>query len=381
MTLVKRGIIHDGCNIVAKGTVRIKEGDVCIESMHNLIAVDGKNFSELCEPTKYRTEQGQLTTNEDEELKARLNELTQEKEQLTIGMQNKINDLQAKLEREYSLRLSIEEREKKVSTETANVITQLSTKKEEVETLQSKLEYAEGLVKELQSRLESEGSLLEQRGLRIQSLLNEKEAKEKRLERAESLQDQLDSTIIMLGEKEDKMQTLQEELGKKEDTVQEVKGKEKNAKVAVAELKNQVALMEAERMEDKKNSAIMLDDFSQWRGVAEDELTMAKKELEHSRTTITTLKNELEVAELEESEFNTTITELRNENNELRKRLQLAAAPAEPEEKPSRKIRTSQSLKYLVKIIKPKEKDATTESKKERKEREKRNSVASNPSV
>lgn len=61
MTLVKRGVIYDGCPIIAKGTVRIKDGDVCIDTKHELMSVDGKNFAYLCEPGKHRTEQGQLT--------------------------------------------------------------------------------------------------------------------------------------------------------------------------------------------------------------------------------------------------------------------------------------------------------------------------------
>lgn len=198
-----------------------------------------------------------------------------------LGMQIAIAKLQAKLDHEYSLRASIEghlEREKQVSSEAAQVIhdakAKLAAKVEEVEMLQNKLSHAEGLVKELESRLESEGSLLEQRGMKIQSLLNEKESSSKNLEvnlgREESLREQLDSTVMILGEKEEKLQNLQQQLGQKDEKVKEVIEKQKDAKVVAAELQNQVALLEAERIEDKKNSAMLLDDFSQWRSSTEE---------------------------------------------------------------------------------------------------------------
>lgn len=198
-----------------------------------------------------------------------------------LGMQIAIANLQAKLDHEYSLRASIEghlEREKQVSSEAAQVIhdakAKLAAKVEEVEMLQNKLSHAEGLVKELESRLESEGSLLEQRGMKIQSLLNEKESSSKNLEvnlgREESLREQLDSTVMILGEKEEKLQNLQQQLGQKDEKVKEVIEKQKDAKVVAAELQNQVALLEAERIEDKKNSAMLLDDFSQWRSSTEE---------------------------------------------------------------------------------------------------------------
>lgn len=76
MTLVKRGVIYDGCPIVAKGTIRIKNGEASIESMHNLMAVDGKNFADLCQPGKSRTEQGQLTHTDTEGNHTREIELT-----------------------------------------------------------------------------------------------------------------------------------------------------------------------------------------------------------------------------------------------------------------------------------------------------------------
>jgi hypothetical protein len=58
MTLIKRGVIYDGCPIAAKGTIRIKDGEVSIDTMHNLMVVDGKNFAALCDGGK--NEQGEV---------------------------------------------------------------------------------------------------------------------------------------------------------------------------------------------------------------------------------------------------------------------------------------------------------------------------------
>ena len=60
MTLLDRGVIYDGCPIVAKGTIRINNGEISIDTMHNLMAVDGKNFAALCEPDGGKNEQGDI---------------------------------------------------------------------------------------------------------------------------------------------------------------------------------------------------------------------------------------------------------------------------------------------------------------------------------
>jgi hypothetical protein len=60
VTLMKRGVIYDGCPIVAKGTIRIKDGEISIDTMHNLMAVGGKSFASLCEPHGVKNEQGDV---------------------------------------------------------------------------------------------------------------------------------------------------------------------------------------------------------------------------------------------------------------------------------------------------------------------------------
>lgn len=66
MVLLKRGVIYDGCPIITKGTIRVKDGDLSIDTDHSKMVVDGKNFASLCEPGKFKNEQGEQILSVDE---------------------------------------------------------------------------------------------------------------------------------------------------------------------------------------------------------------------------------------------------------------------------------------------------------------------------
>lgn len=60
MTLLKRGVIYDGCPIVTKGTIHVRDGEISIDTMHDLMLINGKTFASLCVPGSVKDEQGNV---------------------------------------------------------------------------------------------------------------------------------------------------------------------------------------------------------------------------------------------------------------------------------------------------------------------------------
>lgn len=46
--LIASGKIRDGCTLNAQGTVRLRDGEIFIESLRSLVDIDGDNFEKLC---------------------------------------------------------------------------------------------------------------------------------------------------------------------------------------------------------------------------------------------------------------------------------------------------------------------------------------------
>jgi hypothetical protein len=142
-----------------------------------------------------------------------------------IGMKKTVESLQTKLQHENTLRTSFEEhlaREKRISEEATEVILEMKSK-----------------------------------------LANE-------IERIEALKAQLDSTGILLEEKEEKLRELQQILADREAKVKVHDMREKEALMLADALREQVMLLEEERMEQKKNSAVLLEDFNEWQKNSEE---------------------------------------------------------------------------------------------------------------
>lgn len=274
VTLMKRGVIYDGCPIVTKGTIRIQNGDISIDTIHNQMLVDGKNFASLCEGGNLKNEQGDIMDVDElpEIWKTKIAELTSQNEQLTDGLKKNV----------------------------------------------------------------------------------------------ESLRMQLDSARLMLEEKEEKLRELQLLLADREAKCRMHEAREKEALMVAEGLKDQVTLLEEERTTEKENSAVLLEDFNEWRNNSEEEISQLKQELERRGTAINTLTNELEVANLEDQH---TISALQKENQTLKAETQETPAP--------KKVKSQTSIKNLLKGISKKDKEGQRE-KKERKEST-RGSIASAP--
>eukprot|EP00026_Physarum_polycephalum_P012478 Phypoly_transcript_12791.p1 GENE.Phypoly_transcript_12791~~Phypoly_transcript_12791.p1 ORF type:complete len:326 (+),score=77.94 Phypoly_transcript_12791:42-1019(+) len=321
MTLMKRGVIYDGCPIVAKGTIRIKNGEISIDTMHNLMAVDGKSFAALCEGGK--NEQGEVKEIDEvpEIYREKIEELTTQNEKVVEGLKKTIESLQQKLQNEYTLRDTFETR-----------ISEEATFK----------------ILELKSKLAEEA------------------------ERVEALKAQLDSAGLLLTEKEEKLRETVLLLADRDARVKVHEMREKESLMIAESLREQIALLEDERKEEKSNSAALLEDFNEWRSNSDEEIQALKKELEESRSTIVTLKNELEVAELEASGYQQTIATLQKEIGSLKHEHDEHAAQAAPET--PRKMRQT-SIRGLMKGM--------MKSSKEKEERkvEKKNSFASAPQL
>jgi len=333
MTLMKRGVIYDGCPIVAKGTIRINNGEVSIDTMHDLMAVDGKNFATLCDPNA-KNEQGDLKEIEalPEIWKAKIDELTTQNERVVAGMKRTVESLQSKLQQEITLKLSFEEnlaREKRISEEATQVLM------------------------EMRSKLAEE------------------------VERVEALKAQLDSAGILLEEKEEKLHELQLLLADREAKVKVHEMREKEALMLAEGLREQVKLLEEERTEEKTNTATLLDDFNEWKKSSEEEIAELKRELEKRKATITTLQNELEIAELEDSTYHQTIASLQKENEVLKH----DSDPRLPAQDTAADRRKSSTIKTFLKGISKhnKEKDATKQ--KDSSKQKKTKWVAATPSM
>jgi len=281
MTLIKRGVIYDGCPIAAKGTIRIKDGEVSIDTMHNLMVVDGKNFATLCDGGK--NEQGEVKEIDElpEIYRTKIEELTTQNEKVIEGMKKTVESLQQKLQNEYALRTTFEER---ISEEATQKILELKSK------------------------------LAEQ------------------VEQVEALKAQLDSAGILLAEKEEKLREAQLLLADGDARVKVHEFREKEDLMTAEGLREQVTLLEDERREQKENSTVLLEDFNEWRSNSEEEIQELKKELEQNKSTISTLKNELEVAELEARGYQQTIATLQKENRSLKHEFEEhQAQPQEPD--------------------------------------------------
>lgn len=356
--MLKRGIIYDGCPIVTKGTIRVTNGDIAIDTNHNQMLVDGKNFSDLCgSSTSSRTEQGELKDEfeDTEKLKAKIAELTLGHEQLVNGLRQTVDSLQVKLQQEHSVRSSFEgdlERERKISEEATKVITGMKGKLQET------------------------------------------------VELVEALKLQLDTAKALLEEKENRVGALQFQLVEKDAQIKLVAQREQEAQQLVGTLRNQIAVMEQERSPDKQTNAVILDDFSEWRHTSDEEidilkqqLSLDKEQLARDKAQITTLKNELEISELEDTEYQKTIASLQNDNEVLKQELQRsldqeananANALVRSNSNTLVKSKSLNSLRNILKINKtPKEKSEKEKANKEKplKQRKSKGSLSSTSSA
>jgi len=94
--LVKRGEIVDGAVIRARGRVRVRDGEVFIETLHDQIEVEGKNFESMCFGTNSENSTVAQLDQEIEDLRKKVKSLSQE-----LGTKNRnIIDLQIDLQKE-----------------------------------------------------------------------------------------------------------------------------------------------------------------------------------------------------------------------------------------------------------------------------------------
>lgn len=310
MILLQRGVIHDGCEITAKGIVRVKGEEVCIESMHNLVSVDGKTLADLCDPTGVsRTEQGQIVTPQQEDVsswKKKAKDLEKENESLSKSLkeaQKTISTLQEKIHLEHSMRTTFQDQ----------------------------------LTKEQRTSQDAVATMLE-----AKAKLAEKVAQ------VETLQAQLDSMELLMAERRGKLRASQEELAL--------------ARQTAGHLQSKVSVLDENLIVEKQQTSAILTEIHHLKVEKEEELESLKQELEHNRTTITTLKNELEIASLEEREYQTTIEHLQKEIDTLRKDLDRTVHPQEPtkNKSPSRKLLKQGSLKKLIGSMKTKKSPTAT---------------------
>ena len=88
--------------------------------------------------------------------------------------------------------------------------------------------------------------------------------------RVETLKSQLDSAGIMLEEKEEKLRELKHIIADREARSKVHEMREKEALMMAEGLKEQIILLEEERITEKKNSAVLLEDFNEWRNASEE---------------------------------------------------------------------------------------------------------------
>jgi len=83
--LLASGKIKDGCTITAQGTVHIKNGEICIESLRSLVDIEGQNFEALC------TGKERQPTESFIDLKRKLEEVSKQNETMAKDVTNAMN--------------------------------------------------------------------------------------------------------------------------------------------------------------------------------------------------------------------------------------------------------------------------------------------------
>lgn len=402
MTLVSQGVFKDGCEVALEGTIRVKDGETWLESSHNLIAVDGKIFSDLCAPNGGRTEQGQfITQKESGGRQMRHKELEKEKASLEndiLELRQKFATLQEQFAQEQASntslkgQLSSEQRQTKKATQTlADVRAKLAEKVAHAEELKSQLSAMHQLqqsVSALQeqllqetSRYESLEAELSNERRRTQKLTDTKAKLEEAAVQRETQLSDLQQTISSLQERLSqqerayalleaqleeehqlslaKSQKIQESdvlLAEKISKADELKSQVDLALVMQKEAKEKLCKIQHERIELQQSfrfeDVLILSGGAQRAPRVEgditdlrdkvEELDIVKKELSDCRTLISTLKNELEIAELEEREHQSILESKYKENELLRRDLDTATKPTYTE---SDKLRRRNSLR------------------------------------